>query len=249
MFSAVYYISVVSRIFQEAARKAPCILFLDELDGIASSRDLGQSGSGSGSSSSVALRVLSTLLNEMDGIENSVGVVVVAATNRVHAIDPALMRPGRFDAIVRVPLPSPADRAEILKVHTRALALAADVDLSHETGFGSDVWTGTFQVSSLASTVIIILCVVMSQLHGTHVAVSVLGLIITLPLSPPNGTGSRAHTPTKTLSNIIQLDNWSGADLAQLCRKAAMLALREAVMSSRDTTTTTPELQVEASHF
>jgi SpoVK/Ycf46/Vps4 family AAA+-type ATPase len=136
-------LSFLRRIFRDASRKAPCILFLDELDGIASSRDLGQSGTGSGSSSSVALRVLSTLLNEMDGIETSVGVIVVAATNRVHAIDPALLRPGRFDAIVQVPLPSPADRADILRIHTRDMTLAHDVDLTYRTGMAAPLCTGT----------------------------------------------------------------------------------------------------------
>ena len=79
----------------------------------------------------------------MDGIETSVGVIVVAATNRVHAIDPALLRPGRFDAIVQVPLPSPPDRADILRIHTRDMALARDVDLTYHTGMAAPLCTGT----------------------------------------------------------------------------------------------------------
>ncbi|MEM1697149.1 MAG: AAA family ATPase, partial [Thermofilaceae archaeon] len=113
----------IREIFRKARQAAPCIVFIDELDSLAPLRGLGYADSG------VTERVVSQLLTEMDGLEKMEGVVVMGATNRPDIIDPALLRPGRFDRIIYVPPPDRAARLEILKVHTRRMPLAEDVDL------------------------------------------------------------------------------------------------------------------------
>ena len=102
----------VREIFRKARSAAPCILFFDEIDSIAPIR-------GSGGDSGVPERVIAQLLTEMDGLEELKGVIVLAATNRVDIVDPALMRPGRFDYVIELPLPDEAARLEIFRVHTR----------------------------------------------------------------------------------------------------------------------------------
>jgi SpoVK/Ycf46/Vps4 family AAA+-type ATPase len=115
-------------VFARARRAAPCILFLDELDAMAAQRGHGEEG---GDASSVYARVLSTLLNEMDGIGGRAAqVLVLAATNRIEAVDAALLRPGRLQEQVLVPLPDPhADLEPILRVACRGVPLAPGVDL------------------------------------------------------------------------------------------------------------------------
>ena len=113
----------VREIFRKAKQAAPSIIFFDEIDAIAPVR-----GSGYGDSH-VTERVISQLLTEMDGLEELRGVVVIAATNRPDIIDPALLRPGRFDKLLHVPLPDLEARKEILKIHTRKKPLAEDVNL------------------------------------------------------------------------------------------------------------------------
>ena len=102
--------------FQAARGAAPALVFLDELDALVGSRGIG-SGSGGGGG------LLATLLVEMDGVQAADGVLVVGATNRPGALDPALLRPGRLDVQVEVPLPDAAGRAEVLAVHTRGVPL------------------------------------------------------------------------------------------------------------------------------
>jgi len=104
-------------VFRKAKQAQPCIIFFDEIDALAPTR-----GSGS---NDVTERVLSQLLTEMDGIEVLHGVVVLAATNRPDILDPALMRPGRFDQHFELPMPDMAARRQILAVHTRNKPLAA----------------------------------------------------------------------------------------------------------------------------
>jgi len=113
----------IREIFRKARQAAPAVIFIDELDSLAPMRGLGYSDSG------VTERVVSQLLTEMDGLEKLEGVVVIGATNRPDILDPALLRPGRFDRLVYVPPPDKAARLEILKVHTRRMPLAEDVDL------------------------------------------------------------------------------------------------------------------------
>ncbi|ABL77714.1 CDC48 family AAA ATPase [Thermofilum pendens] len=114
----------IRELFRKARQVAPSIIFIDEIDALAPMRGLVTSDSG------VTERVVSQLLTEMDGLERLEGVVVIAATNRPDIIDPALLRPGRFDRLIYVPPPDEKARLEILKVHTRRMPLAEDVDLA-----------------------------------------------------------------------------------------------------------------------
>jgi transitional endoplasmic reticulum ATPase len=111
--------------FTKARGNAPCVVFIDELDTLVQNRE---DNSGNGGND-VSSRVLSTLLNEMDGVENCEGVLIVAATNRLDKIDAALLRPGRFDHIVLVPPPDEAGCAAILRAQCKKMPLAVDVDL------------------------------------------------------------------------------------------------------------------------
>jgi len=113
----------VREIFRKAKQAAPSIIFFDEIDSIAPVR-----GGGYGDSH-VTERVISQLLTEMDGLEELRGVVVIAATNRPDIIDPALLRPGRFDKLLYVPPPDIEARKEILKIHLKKKPLAEDVDI------------------------------------------------------------------------------------------------------------------------
>ena len=113
----------VSRLFQRGRQVAPTVIFIDEIDSLAPER-----GGGIGEPA-VTERVVNTLLAEMDGLEELQGVVVIAASNRPALLDPALLRPGRFDDLVYVPVPDRAGRLHILKIHTSKMPLGADVDL------------------------------------------------------------------------------------------------------------------------
>ncbi|MCK9899027.1 cell division protein FtsH [Parafrankia colletiae] len=117
--------SRVRDLFAEARRRAPSIVFIDEIDAIG-----GRRGGGLGGSHDEREQTLNQLLAEMDGFEASSGVVVLAATNRPETLDRALLRPGRFDRQVTVPLPAQSERAAILAVHTRGKHLTEDVDLT-----------------------------------------------------------------------------------------------------------------------
>ena len=115
----------VRDLFRQANEKAPCIVFIDEIDTICKKRD----GSGMGGNDERE-QTLNQLLTEMDGFEASKGVVILAATNRPETLDPALLRPGRFDRRVPVELPDLQGREDILKVHAKKVKLGDDVDLN-----------------------------------------------------------------------------------------------------------------------
>ncbi len=117
----------IREIFRKARASAPCIIFFDEIDAIAPAR--GGGGDDEGGGSHVTERMVNTLLAEMDGIQNLKGVVVIAATNRADILDPALLRPGRFDKVVFIPAPDEKTRLEILKVHVKNMPLTRDVRL------------------------------------------------------------------------------------------------------------------------
>ena len=128
----------IAEIFKKGKQASPCIIFFDEIDAIAPMR-----GSAAGEPR-VVERMVNTLLSEMDGLEELRGVVVIGATNRPDLIDAALLRPGRFDEVVLVPPPDEKARLEILKVHTKSMALDDNVnlvDLSKKTeGYsGADI--------------------------------------------------------------------------------------------------------------
>ncbi|MDH3353067.1 MAG: CDC48 family AAA ATPase [Nanoarchaeota archaeon] len=115
----------VRKIFERARQVSPCVIFFDEIDSLA-----GKRGGGMGSGSKVTENVLNQLLAEMDGIEDLTNVIVIGATNRPDILDPALMRPGRFDRIVYVPVPEKEGRLQILKIHTQNMPLDKSVDIN-----------------------------------------------------------------------------------------------------------------------
>jgi len=106
--------------FDEARRQAPCVLFLDEVDALTPPREMAHEATG---------RVVATLLENLDGLQPLEGVAVLAATNRLDAVDPAFTRPGRLDRLVHVPLPDAAARLQILTVHQRRANQLAGRDL------------------------------------------------------------------------------------------------------------------------
>lgn len=113
----------VRDMFEQAKKQSPCIIFIDELDAVGRQR-----GAGLGGGNDEREQTLNQMLVEMDGFEASVGVIVIAATNRPDVLDPALLRPGRFDRQVVVPLPDIRGREQVIKVHMRKVPVAADVD-------------------------------------------------------------------------------------------------------------------------
>jgi len=114
----------VREIFRKARQASPCIIFLDEIDAIAPSRSSGTSDS------HVTERIVSQILTEIDGLEELQNVVVIGATNRIDIVDSALLRPGRFDRIIEVPLPDTKGRENIFKIHTKKKPLANDIDFA-----------------------------------------------------------------------------------------------------------------------
>ncbi|HYQ47736.1 MAG TPA: ATP-dependent zinc metalloprotease FtsH [Thermodesulfovibrionales bacterium] len=116
--------SRVRDLFEQAKKSAPCIIFIDEIDAVGRHR-----GAGLGGGHDEREQTLNQLLVEMDGFEGNEGIIIVAATNRPDVLDPALLRPGRFDRQVVVPQPDVKGRLEILKVHTRKIPLSENVDL------------------------------------------------------------------------------------------------------------------------
>ncbi len=113
----------VRDLFKQAGEKAPCIVFIDEIDAIGKKRESGQFGG-----NDEREQTLNQLLTEMDGFDGSKGVVILAATNRPESLDPALLRPGRFDRRIPVELPDLQGRVEILKVHAKKIKIAPNVD-------------------------------------------------------------------------------------------------------------------------
>ncbi len=115
---------LVRDVFQMARDKAPCIIFIDEIDAVGGHR----THDGTTGSAEVN-RTMVQLLSELDGFEERGEVKIIAATNRIDLLDPALLRPGRFDRIIEIPLPDEKGRLEIFKIHTRKMALDNDVDI------------------------------------------------------------------------------------------------------------------------
>ncbi|MFH1287499.1 MAG: CDC48 family AAA ATPase [bacterium] len=112
----------IREVFKTAKQASPCILFFDEIDAVVPKR-------GSSGDSNVIERVISQFLTEMDGIEELKGVIVLGATNRLDIIDPAILRSGRFDLLLKLPMPSENDREKIFKIHTKNKPLADDLEL------------------------------------------------------------------------------------------------------------------------
>ncbi len=138
----------VREIFRKARQAAPCIIFFDELDAIAPTRG------GDQGDSHVTERVISQLLTEMDGLEILTNVVVIGATNRPDIIDPALLRPGRFDRILYVPPPDRESRLQIIKIHTKKKPLDQDVNIE-VLADKTDGYTGA-DIASLSSAAVML---------------------------------------------------------------------------------------------
>ena len=117
--------SRVRDLFEQGKRSAPCLIFIDEIDAVGRSR-----GHGVGGGNDEREQTLNALLVEMDGFDTQEGIIIIAATNRKDVLDPALLRPGRFDREVHINLPDIKGREEILKVHAKKIKLSADVDLA-----------------------------------------------------------------------------------------------------------------------
>jgi cell division protease FtsH len=143
--------SRVRDLFQQAIQKAPCIIFIDELDALGRARGAGIAGG-----HEEREQTLNQLLAEMDGFDPRKGVIIMAATNRPEILDPALLRAGRFDRHVLVDRPNIKDREDILRIHTRSVKLAADVDLkvlaARTPGFvGADIANMANEAALLAA--------------------------------------------------------------------------------------------------
>jgi len=138
----------VREIFRKARQAAPCIIFFDEMDAITPARG------GNFGDSHVTERVISQFLTELDGLEVLTNVVVIGATNRPDIIDPALLRPGRFDRILYVPPPDRDSRLQIIKIHTKKKHLAQDVNLDRLAD-ATDGYTGA-DISSLSSAAVML---------------------------------------------------------------------------------------------
>ncbi|MDF0680141.1 MAG: AAA family ATPase [Candidatus Nitrosocosmicus sp.] len=138
----------IREIFRRARQAAPCVVFFDEIDSIAPVRGLG-------GDSMVTERVVSQLLTELDGIQQLTSVVIIAATNRSDMIDPALLRPGRFDKIVYVPLPDKATRRKYWRfIHQKTIS-DIEFDFDRITKLQMDLWS---DVSAVANTAISSCC-------------------------------------------------------------------------------------------
>ncbi|HOP08943.1 MAG TPA: CDC48 family AAA ATPase [Candidatus Methanofastidiosa archaeon] len=124
----------IRKVFKRARQVAPSIIFFDEIDAVAGTR-------GEEVGTKVTERMVNQLLSEMDGVEKLDKVTVIAATNRPDILDEALLRPGRFDSIIQIPMPDKVARLEILKVHTKKMPLAEDVDLE-KLAEATDGYTG-----------------------------------------------------------------------------------------------------------
>jgi transitional endoplasmic reticulum ATPase len=137
----------VRQIFAKARMAAPCIVFFDEIDALAPVR-----GQGDGA---VMERVVAQLLTEIDGVDDLKGVFLLAATNRVDRVDPALIRPGRFDQVIEMPLPDAVTREDILHIHLRGLPVTDDVEVAPVAaateGFSGAELKGLIQTASLAA--------------------------------------------------------------------------------------------------
>jgi transitional endoplasmic reticulum ATPase len=146
----------IREVFRRARQAAPCVIFFDEVDALAPIR--GVSGD-----SMVTERVVSQLLTELDGIQSLAGVIVLAATNRIDIVDPALLRPGRFDKLLYVPIPDRDSREQILKIHTSGKPLAKDV----EVGRVADLTDG-FSGADLAAVVNTAVSIVLQNYVGSY---------------------------------------------------------------------------------
>ena len=141
----------IREIFKRARQSSPCVIFFDEIDSIAPIR-------GGGAETQVTERVVSQLLTELDGMQEMHGVVVLAATNRADMIDPALLRPGRFDKIIQIPLPDKESRKKILEINAEEIPFEKDPNSPDYVNFSklaeaTDGFSGA-DVAAIANTAV-----------------------------------------------------------------------------------------------
>ena len=141
----------IREIFRRARQSSPCVIFFDEIDSIAPIR-------GMGAETQVTERVVSQLLTELDGMQDMHGVIVLAATNRADMIDPALLRPGRFDKIIQIPMPDKESRKKILEISTEDIPFEKDPNSPDYVNFGklaeaTDGFSGA-DVAAIANTAV-----------------------------------------------------------------------------------------------
>jgi transitional endoplasmic reticulum ATPase len=136
-------------VFKRAKQASPCILFFDEIEAMAPARTAEDSGQ-------VSQRIVSQLFRELDGLPSSLGIAVVAATNRIDLMEPALLRAGRFDSIIEFPLPEKEERVEILELYLLSLPFRSEVDIEHLAGI-SEGWTGAELEALCKKAVVLVL--------------------------------------------------------------------------------------------
>jgi transitional endoplasmic reticulum ATPase len=136
-------------VFKRAKQASPCILFFDEIEAMAPARTAEDSGQ-------VSQRIVSQLFREIDGLPSSLGIAVVAATNRIDLMEPALLRAGRFDSIIEFPLPGKEERAEILELYMQSLPFRTEVDIALLAGM-SEGWTGAELEALCKKAVVLVL--------------------------------------------------------------------------------------------
>jgi transitional endoplasmic reticulum ATPase len=212
----------IREVFRRAKQAAPCIVFFDEIDGLAARRG-GMNGDGGASD-----RLLTQLLTEMDGIEGRAGVIVVAATNRAELLDPALLRPGRFDMVVDLRLPNEEERESIFEVHTRGRPLANDVSLDRlaqltDGRSGADIEGICRRASMLALREWIT-----PRLQLARVQVSEAGANDDQKTPPPAPSGGVSDTSTLTAQYQMRMDHFAYALNEQNERYANMKVNSEA---------------------
>ena len=161
----------VREAFKKAKQASPCILFFDEIDALVPER--GSMGNASGSTE----RVISQFLVELDGIEELKGVLVLAATNRIDIIDPAVLRAGRFDMIIEMPIPDQDARLEILAIHTKNKPLAHDVNLK-ELARELEGWTGADLEAMARRTSLLAIREFIEKYKGKHGDKEIGGLVL-----------------------------------------------------------------------
>jgi transitional endoplasmic reticulum ATPase len=212
----------IREVFRRAKQAAPCIVFFDEIDGLAPRRG------GISADSHAGDRLLTQLLTEMDGIEGRAGVIVLAATNRSELIDPALLRPGRFDLVVELRYPNQEERATIFAVHTRGRPLASDVSLEElarltEGRSGADIESICHRASMLALREWIA-----PRLRVGRVQVSEAGDEQEQPQTPPaSSTGTLSDTGALGAQFQMRMEHFTRAINELSERYAAMTANSE----------------------
>jgi transitional endoplasmic reticulum ATPase len=213
----------IREVFRRAKQAAPCIVFFDEIDGLAPRR------SGLSADGHAGDRLLTQLLTEMDGIEGRAGVIVLAATNRSELIDPALLRPGRFDLVVELRYPNQEERATIFAVHTRGRPLASDVSLEElarltEGRSGADIESICHRASMLALREWIA-----PRLRVGRVQVSEAGNELEPPQTPPaSSTGALSDMGALGAQFQMRMEHFTRAIKELSDRYAAMNTQSEA---------------------